>query len=285
MHQRALSGNRRHSDSGPDWVNLDRMPQVFVSYSSKDVAFVVDRLVPGLRAAGIPVWCSATHLHEADNWERQIKAALARSDWFVVVLSPHAPRSPWVQAETHWAMEHMAARVVPIMLRSCHPADTHLLLGTLRCIDFRSDPARGLGELTRLLEEDPRAADTVALARPRLDALVPTAPSTRPRFAALSLRILLPGGGDHEHLLRIINRAVLGRAADTHLRIADASVSRRHARIDIAGDDAGVRLTVLDLNSSNGTFVNGEPVQAATAIGCRDVISVGDVDLHVVAIE
>jgi hypothetical protein len=270
--------------AAPESCKLERMAQVFVSYSSKDVDFVLEHLVPGLRAAGLEVWCSATHLREADNWERQIRAALARSDWFVVVLSPDAQRSPWVQAETHWALEHMAGRVVPVMRRSCHPAETHLLLGTVRCIDFRADPALGVRQLLAALDDDPRGKETAVMPKPRLDQLAATAPVARPRFAALTLHVLLPGGAGREQRLRIFNRAVLGRSPDTDLHIADASVSRRHARIDVAGSGANLSLSVLDLNSSNGTFVNGEPVHAPRPFVPRDIISVGDVDLRIIDI-
>jgi 3',5'-cyclic-nucleotide phosphodiesterase len=49
---------------------------------------------------------------------------------------------------------------------------------------------------------------------------------------------------------------LLGRAPDTDLRIKDRFVSRKHLRISRKGS----RIFIKDLNSRNGTFVNGEPI-------------------------
>ncbi len=50
----------------------------------------------------------------------------------------------------------------------------------------------------------------------------------------------------------------LGRDASNDIQLHDTEVSRRHAQIYAAGDV----YTVSDLNSSNGTFVNGRPIEA-----------------------
>ena len=49
----------------------------------------------------------------------------------------------------------------------------------------------------------------------------------------------------------------IGRDAANHLPIADGSLSRRHCRLVRAGDE----ITLTDLGSLNGTFVNGVPVR------------------------
>jgi S1-C subfamily serine protease len=52
----------------------------------------------------------------------------------------------------------------------------------------------------------------------------------------------------------------------------DADVSTRHAEIHISGATA----TLKDLNSTNGTFVNGQRVQGDRALGNGDVIAFGE---------
>lgn len=49
----------------------------------------------------------------------------------------------------------------------------------------------------------------------------------------------------------------IGRSAENDLRIPDGTISRQHARIERRGDT----FVVVDLNSANGTFVNGQRVQ------------------------
>jgi pSer/pThr/pTyr-binding forkhead associated (FHA) protein len=59
------------------------------------------------------------------------------------------------------------------------------------------------------------------------------------------------------------------------------SVSRHHARLRIAGDDT----TVEDLDSKNGTFVNGQRIESATAVLAGDEILFGRVRAIFKAVE
>jgi hypothetical protein len=52
---------------------------------------------------------------------------------------------------------------------------------------------------------------------------------------------------------------VVGRGADAHLRLPDTGVSRAHAEIHTTGG----RVRVVDLDSTNGTLVNGRRVREA----------------------
>ncbi|MCB0340604.1 MAG: FHA domain-containing protein [Pseudobdellovibrionaceae bacterium] len=65
---------------------------------------------------------------------------------------------------------------------------------------------------------------------------------------------------------------ILGRSEGTDVQIASAGVSKKHARIDI-GKEA---ITITDLGSSNGTFVNGVKIKTAT-LSQGDKVSVHDV--------
>ena len=49
---------------------------------------------------------------------------------------------------------------------------------------------------------------------------------------------------------------LVGRSAGSDLRVKDRFVSRKHLRISRKGE----RIFIKDLNSRNGTFVNGEPI-------------------------
>jgi hypothetical protein len=63
----------------------------------------------------------------------------------------------------------------------------------------------------------------------------------------------------------------IGRAAECEVRLADTSVSRRHAEIRPSGDT----WAVVDLGSTNGTKVNGATV-TDRKLKDGDTISVGD---------
>lgn len=55
-------------------------------------------------------------------------------------------------------------------------------------------------------------------------------------------------------------RVFLGRGETTEIQLKDAEVSRRHAMLEIRGEEA----TIVDLDSTNGTFVNEERIDRAT---------------------
>ncbi len=64
----------------------------------------------------------------------------------------------------------------------------------------------------------------------------------------------------------------LGRGDDCDITVADSSVSRRHARIDLDIDG----YVVTDLESTNGTFVNDTPARQ-TPLSDGDYLRVGNI--------
>jgi hypothetical protein len=91
------------------------------------------------------------------------------------------------------------------------------------------------------------------------------------RRGGAHFRLVWPGGRaaltDGEH--------VLGRDPDLEVFLDAHDISRRHARITIAGNDA----TIEDLDSKNGTFVSDGRVDAATRLVDGASIRVGSVRL------
>lgn len=65
----------------------------------------------------------------------------------------------------------------------------------------------------------------------------------------------------------------IGRALDNEIVVNDTTVSRRHAQL-LVEDDGTVQL--IDLNSSNGTFVNGHRVHGQAKLERNDIVKVGD---------
>jgi len=66
---------------------------------------------------------------------------------------------------------------------------------------------------------------------------------------------------------------IVGRDADVAVWLDSPTVSRHHARIVIAGDDA----TIEDLGSTNGTFIRGEPLSAPSPLADGDEVRLGSV--------
>lgn len=66
-----------------------------------------------------------------------------------------------------------------------------------------------------------------------------------------------------------------GRSGDNEISLPEAEVSRRHARIDVAFDESGLpRISIKDLGSTNGTYINGHRIKEAVELRAGDVVRV-----------
>ena len=71
------------------------------------------------------------------------------------------------------------------------------------------------------------------------------------------------------------DRLLLGRAADCHLVIPGQRVSRHHAAVRRSGDG----FLLVDLNSTNGTHLNGQLITQALPLRDGDVVEIGSARL------
>ena len=96
----------------------------------------------------------------------------------------------------------------------------------------------------------------------------------KPRTSRLAPRLVIESGphkGD-EYIVRK-QTTLIGRHIACDLIVDDAQVSRRHCQISWDG----VYCTVEDLGSTNGTFINGQPLTAAYALRPGDKVQVANV--------
>jgi hypothetical protein len=119
--------------------------EVFLSHSAKDRRFA-KRLARALREHGVPVWYSGTNIVGAKQWHDEIGKALFRCDWFVLVLSPHSVKSPWVNRELLYALSDARYdnRIVPVSRRPCERVNLSWTLGGFQFVDFTTDFDAGL---------------------------------------------------------------------------------------------------------------------------------------------
>src|SRR5664279_2338213 len=69
------------------------------------------------------------------------------------------------------------------------------------------------------------------------------------------LVILTQGLSGRAHELNV-DRTTIGRVEDNMFQIAETSVSSHHCEVLLRGSD----VVIKDLNSTNGTFINDQPV-------------------------
>jgi pSer/pThr/pTyr-binding forkhead associated (FHA) protein len=99
----------------------------------------------------------------------------------------------------------------------------------------------------------------------------------------VSSQLMATAGASLGRRFTVAEELIVGREVDGEGRLSDdPKLSRRHARF--VSDDRG-RLTVEDLGSANGTFVNGERLGGRRALSAGDSVRVGGTTLEVVAAE
>ena len=134
----------RYVESTP----VSAVGDVFISYSRRDVPFV-DRLDAGLHAAGMTTWVDRGQLEGGQQWLRQIQKAIDGCVMMLVVLSPEAVQSEYVESEYHYAYQKHKI-VIPLDYRTC---EVPMLLSRLQMVDFRTVPyEQGLAQLLKALQ-------------------------------------------------------------------------------------------------------------------------------------
>ena len=72
----------------------------------------------------------------------------------------------------------------------------------------------------------------------------------------------------------------IGRAVTNDIVVEDAAASRHHG--EFRGDEAQEKISIVDLGSTNGTFVNHERISGECVLKANDVIRIGQVIINVI---
>ena len=133
----------------------------------------------------------------------------------------------------------------------------------------------------------PAPGDTIALSgthgaqgfgldQPAVRGYAHAAPAVAERPAAVQAATgaclwLLGPGGERAHSHPLAAATLIGRGKDVDVSLLDPKVSREHAHI-VRRDDGYL---IEDLQSLNGTRVNGEPLQTSRRLRAGDEIQIG----------
>lgn len=94
------------------------------------------------------------------------------------------------------------------------------------------------------------------------------------RKFTVEVTLVIRKGSNETKVVRLRSEeTVIGRQSGCELRIPSAAVSRRHCRLSFRDDV----LSVEDLDSANGTLVNGERIEGIRALRPGDSLEVGPV--------
>lgn len=124
-----------------------------------------------------------------------------------------------------------------------------------------ADYFTGGPEVTSPKEEPPDISTTVR--------------TERHKIGETNARIVIISGDDAGATYPIKDPVTFGRAESNTVVLRDAKVSRQHAKIV----EKGGEFVLMDMNSSNGTFVNGERIEEHVLTN-NDEFSIGDTTLQ-----
>lgn len=103
----------------------------------------------------------------------------------------------------------------------------------------------------------------------------PSADATLIESRPASVEIILLSGALENQRFPVGDQLCLGREADNDLTLPDKKASRHHAIIQ----RQGAVYQIIDLNSGNGTYVNGKRVTEPTLLKNGDIVLIGDTKL------
>ncbi len=85
--------------------------------------------------------------------------------------------------------------------------------------------------------------------------------------------VLFKKNGKRKDIPITTSDTIIGRQPDCTIRVLKSAVSRRHCKLSCEED----KLTISDLHSSNGTFVNSKKIEIPTTVHAGDILSVADI--------
>lgn len=134
--------------------------EVFLSHASQDREMAA-RIAATLQGHNIATFYAPQDILGAQQWHDEIGAALARCDWFLLLLSPDAVNSKWVKRELRYALrkDRYDDKIVPISYRQCDYDSPSWTLDDFQRVDFTGDFADACRELLRIWDVALRAAE------------------------------------------------------------------------------------------------------------------------------
>src|SRR6266480_657437 len=124
--------------------------KVFLSHSVSDEDTAVE-LSKGLAKEGFDVWNPRIEVGAGGNFAEEIGRALRTSDAMVILVSPAAMKSDWMQEEINYALTEprFRNRVVPVILRPS--SQMPWILNRFPTVKAGDNLAKTAREIARLL--------------------------------------------------------------------------------------------------------------------------------------
>jgi hypothetical protein len=244
------------------------MSKVYLSYAPED-SERAEELRRILLAQGHRPWVDPQPV-EGESWHYEMDAAISAADALIVLVTVAASASPFVIYE--WALA--LGYGVPVFAIIYDEALEHPRLARVIRFDLRAFGDEnhfwdhfvdGFNRQMKGAAGKKRPAATTNDESPDIDkSVMPSEPG---------YWIVMRRGPSINQVIRLEQAVVnIGRDLANDIAIRDGQVSRYHLRLTLHGQDYHLE----DLDSANGTRVNGAPVSQRTRLSDGDIIALGD---------
>jgi len=159
----------------------------FFSYCRDDSEFAL-RLAEDVKAAGAVVWIDQLDIEPGQEWDSAIEDAVTRCPRMLLILSAASVQSRNVRNEVAFALDERKS-IIPVLYQDCR---LPLQLRRIQHIDFRTDYARGLKALLKILGVEHAAQPIISAPSPS------PKKSRRPVSDAAPRRVVAPAPLHHE---------------------------------------------------------------------------------------
>lgn len=110
---------------------------VFISYSRRDAA-IARRVYAELRKAGMLVWMDDQLTPGTPSWQQALESAIRMSGCVVVILTPDARKSEWMEREISTAITHKVP-IFPLVARGDEQTAVPFALSTYQWAGIRDN--------------------------------------------------------------------------------------------------------------------------------------------------
>jgi hypothetical protein len=126
-------------------------PIFFLSYSRKDSEFA-RKLSADLQSSNFEVWLDQSNLEFGEPFYEQIKIAIEKADYLLVLMSTESLKSDWIRREVELALGRGKGLIVPVLIdRDAIPL-IPMHLRSIQWLDL-SDPSSYNNELHRFVQQ------------------------------------------------------------------------------------------------------------------------------------
>ena len=241
---------------------------VYLSFAPED-AERADELRRILLAQGHRPWIDPQPI-EGTIWHYEMDAAIRAADALIVLVTAAAAHS--IYATYEWALALGAG--LPVFAIIYEEAPEHPRMSTVRRYDARSfsDENHFWDHFVEDFNKQmTRAAGDMRSSATSADEALDIDKSVMPTEAGYWL--VMRRGPLPNQIFQLEAALVnIGRDLANDIAIRDGQVSRYHLRLSLQGQ----YYYLEDLDSANGTRVNGSPVSRRTRLNDGDIIALGD---------